>query len=168
MRDRCLNPNNAAYDNYGGRGISICAEWRDDFDAFDRWAIEHGYDDALSIDRIDNDGDYTPQNCRWATDKEQANNKRTNRRVTAWGETKTLAEWVDDPRCCLTHAALTQRLSLSHYRKDPEKMISTPPKDDAVRRGRLIGLHRYLDAIDPGPGEIFSFDETNSFHRLSD
>lgn len=76
MKQRCYNVRATNYKNYGGRGIRVCAEWRDDFGAFQQWALSHGYADDLSIDRIDNDKGYAPDNCRWATDYEQAHNKR--------------------------------------------------------------------------------------------
>lgn len=81
MKKRCYNPKHVSYKNYGGRGIAICSEWVDDFPAFRQWAIDNGYDESApfgmcTIDRIDVDGDYSPDNCRWVSMKEQSKNKR--------------------------------------------------------------------------------------------
>ena len=98
MRKRCYNPNSNCYKNYGGRGIKVCNEWlgKDGQKNFYKWAIDNGYRKGMSIDRIDNNGDYTPQNCRWATPKTQAYNRSTNSYVTIHGKTQTVSEWADE------------------------------------------------------------------------
>lgn len=91
MVARCENPNTPNYKRYGGRGIKICKEWREDFMAFHDWAFANGYRKGLSIDRIDYNGDYCPENCRWADMITQQNNKSTNRIVEYEGKKYTIA-----------------------------------------------------------------------------
>lgn len=76
MKERCLNENSSAYKWYGGRGITVCDEWKLDFKAFYRWAMSHGYEEHLTLDRIDNESGYSPNNCQWTTMKEQSRNRR--------------------------------------------------------------------------------------------
>ena len=92
MKQRCTNENCINYKNYGGKGISVCNEWND-FKNFYDWAMESGYADNLTIDRIDVKGNYTPHNCRWVSYKQQANNKTNNRYIEFQGEKHTLGEW---------------------------------------------------------------------------
>lgn len=93
MKQRCYNENDKAYKNYGKRGIKVCNEWLETGYNFIKWAKENGYKEGLWLDRIDNNKDYTPDNCRWASPKEQQNNKRTNHLFTYKGETHTIKEW---------------------------------------------------------------------------
>lgn len=95
MKNRCDNPNNYNYVNYGGRGIKVCDEWDVSYEAFRDWALSNGYTDRLTIDREDCNGDYEPLNCRWVNNKKQANNRRSNKYITFDGETHTLSEWGD-------------------------------------------------------------------------
>lgn len=95
MIQRCENPNQSQYKNYGGRGIKVCKKWRKDFVAFRKWALKHGYKKGLTIDRINNDGNYEPKNCRFVTAKEQQRNKRNNTLITIKDETKTFSEWCE-------------------------------------------------------------------------
>lgn len=95
IKRRCYNKNEKAFINYGGRGISICEEWRNDFKSFYNWAIANGYQENLTIDRIDVNGNYEPINCRWTDMKTQQRNRRNNHLVTFNGETKCIAEWAE-------------------------------------------------------------------------
>ena len=94
MRHRCNSPKAFNYADYGGRGIKICDEWQR-YDNFKSWADNSGYSDDLSIDRINNDGGYSPENCRWATPKQQSNNRRNTLYLTFNGSNKALAEWAE-------------------------------------------------------------------------
>lgn len=93
IKARCTNPKNISYSNYGQRGIKICEEWQD-FEPFYKWALENGYADTLTIDRIDVNGNYEPLNCRWVTQKQQQNNRRNNHYVKINNKKHTLQEWA--------------------------------------------------------------------------
>lgn len=99
MKRRCYEENNKDYFRYGGRGIIVCFEWMDKnngFMNFYNWAMQNGYDDTLTLDRIDVNGNYEPSNCKWSTIKEQNTNTRVNRFITYRGETKTLSQWAEE------------------------------------------------------------------------
>lgn len=95
IRQRCKNKKHTSYKDYGGRGIEVCDEWDDSFINFYEWAINNGYTDDLSIDRIDVNGNYEPSNCRWVTIKQQNNNKRNTVFITYNGQTKSVSEWSE-------------------------------------------------------------------------
>lgn len=92
MKCRC---NDITHKYYGGRGIAVCDEWKNDFQAFYDWSMANGYNDNLTIDRVDVNGNYEPNNCRWANAKQQARNRSNTKYITYKGDTKTLAEWCD-------------------------------------------------------------------------
>lgn len=92
MKSRCNNPNNKKYDRYGGRGITVCDEWYN-FEPFYKWSLANGWQDGLSLDRIENDGNYEPSNCKWATLSEQQNNTSKTIFVTIGETTDTLIGW---------------------------------------------------------------------------
>lgn len=126
MKARCGNPNNRSYSWYGGRGIRVCDEWRESFDAFRLWSLANGYRVGLTIDRIDNNGNYEPSNCRWSTTREQSANRSDNRLVTIFGETKTMTEWSLDERCVATRASFCQRIQVLGW--TAERALITPTR----------------------------------------
>jgi hypothetical protein len=107
---RCYDENNKGYHNYGGRGIQVWKDWKDDFLSFYEWCMGNGYKEGLSLDRVDNNDNYAPYNCRFATAEEQGKNRRTNRMFTAFGETKCLFDWGKDRRCKVTVWGLRSRI----------------------------------------------------------
>ena len=119
MKERCYNPNRNSYCWYGAKGICVCDEW-DDFENFYDWSMNNGYSDELTIDRIDSNGNYCPENCRWSTDREQANNRSTNRIIEYNGESHTLEEWSRITGI----ASSTIRMRLDEYKWDVEKSLT--------------------------------------------
>jgi len=115
MKSRCNNPSNRNYPDYGGRGIFIGNEWND-FLPFYQWSLKNGYKEGLTIDRINNDGGYSPDNCRWITRTENANNKRNNHWIEWNGENKTVAQWAR--LLDMKYATLFARLFISKMSLD--------------------------------------------------
>lgn len=110
MIRRCENPNCSDYKNYGARGIKVWVGWRHNFSGFKLWAVYNGYGSGLTIDRINTNGDYAPDNCRFVTYAENNNNRRNNIKITAFGETKTISQWAADTRCAVSRKSLDQRI----------------------------------------------------------
>lgn len=133
MKDRCLNKRCVAYKYYGGRGISICKEWLDDFETFHNWAIQNGYHKKLSIERIDNDGDYEPINCTWIPRQSQNKNKSTTIRIEFNGENLTLSEWSE--RTGISYCALYLRVK--RYNWPIEKILTTPNRKINKKQGDM-------------------------------
>lgn len=108
MKNRCYRKDTNRYENYGGRGIEVCSEWLNDFEAFAKWAFQNGYREDLTLDRIDNSKGYEPNNCRWATKKEQVLNSSQAKLYTYEGKTLCVADWASEKG--ISRAALYQRL----------------------------------------------------------
>lgn len=123
MKDRCLNKNCKNYPSYGERGIKICENWLC-FEDFYEWSITNGYKEGLSIDRIDNDGDYCPENCRWTTMKQQCYNRRSNHYIEYNGKTQTITQWAEE-------YGLTEQVLSSRLRKgwDMDKALIEPKRE---------------------------------------
>lgn len=137
IMSRCYNPNRKSFANYGGRGISVCSQWH----KFENFIVDIGLRTGpdYSIDRIDNNGHYEPGNVRWATKKQQCRNRTSNKLVTAWGHTKTLAEWADFSN--VSYDTIKRRLV---YGWLPEAAISVevmncgPIRMDKYRQGTKL------------------------------
>jgi len=111
MMSRCYNTKNKGFRKYGERGISVCLDWHD-VKVFVSWATQNGYAEGLQIDRMDNDGNYEPTNCRFVTNRMNCRNTRTNKPLTISGETKCIAEWSEDRRCVVGEDTLRARIRL--------------------------------------------------------
>lgn len=123
MKNRCYNENTERYSDYGGRGISVCDEWKNNFQTFYDWSMSNGYDEHLTIDRIDNDGNYSPENCRWSTVQEQVRNTRSNVLLTLNGETHCVAEWSE-----ITGIKETTIRSRIRYGWNTERILTNPAR----------------------------------------
>lgn len=124
MKTRCCNKNNRAYPRYGGRGIKVCDEWNNP-ESFIEWALDNGYSDKLTLDRIDNDGNYCPNNCRWVSMKDQENNTSRNVLIEFNGELKTFSQWCENFN--LPYNTVHKRVFVLKW--DFEKAIKTPIKE---------------------------------------
>ena len=122
MKSRCNNSNDHTFCRYGARGITVCREWENSFQLFAQWAYNNGYSELLTIERVDNNGNYEPGNCRWATYKEQSNNTRANHFIECDGKRKTLSQWADEVG--ITQSSMFSRL----FKGWSERKAVTTPK----------------------------------------
>ena len=122
MKRRCYNQRNKRYDRYGGRGIQVCDEWVASFRSFYDWAMSHGYQDNLTLDRINVDGNYEPSNCRWVTRAEQNKNTSRNHYITINGVTKTMSDWAREYG--VSPDLIKDRINKLHWAE--EEAVTTP------------------------------------------
>ena len=132
MKSRCLNSKSISYKNYGSRGIRVCDEWLS-YENFHNWAITNGYSDELQLDRIDNDGNYEPSNCRWVTREINMRNTRKNHYICVYGETKTISEWIN-------LLGLSKSVAYKHLKESEESFIKY-----ATDKGQLYFVNKFLN-----------------------
>lgn len=145
MLQRCENPNRKNYENYGFRGIKVCDEWHK-FIPFCDWALANGWQKGLQLDRINNNGNYEPGNCHWATPQENNRNKRNNRMITFVGKTQCLAAWADEIgiEYCILRARINRcRWPIERALTEPVKRRKREENDENQRRGRECGTGEF-------------------------
>lgn len=157
MKIRCTDKNDVNYHNYGGRGIKVCQEWLDDFMNFYNWSIANGYKEnqKLSIDRIDNNKGYCPENCRWTDVKTQARNRRTNVNVTYKGKTQCISAWAEE--LGIEQGLLRNRLTKQHL--SIEEAIAKEKYPTYTYNGMTKTLNEWA--------ELMNLQPYNLYYRLS-
>lgn len=147
MTKRCYYPDNQNYKYYGGKGIVICNEWKSDFSAFKKWSLENGYQDNLTIDRINTNGNYEPSNCRWVSMKEQCNNRTSNHLITYKGKTQNLKQWCIELN--LNYGIMESRIN--RYKWSVEKAFETKTNFRMVMityKNKTQTLKQWCDELD--------------------
>ena len=156
MRSRCRNPKHDAYPRYGGRGITVCDEW-EDYEAFAQWALSNGFEDGLTIERIDVNGNYCPDNCTWISRGDQARNRRNNVKIEYNGQIKTGAEWAREigrgKQCVLRR--LRKGMSIEEA-LNPQKFKPnrTYKKVEQYQNDTLIGAFESAEQAAKSNGEM--------------
>lgn len=130
MKQRCYNPKNKRYKNYGGRGIKICDEWLNNPNLFFEWALANGYNYTLTIDRIDCNKGYEPNNCRWVTQKFQQNNRTNNRIITYKGKSQTLSQWCEE--LGIPYSKMKHRVNEMHWSIEKAFETKNNPREVVV------------------------------------
>lgn len=158
IKKRCNNPNASNYKDYGGRGIKMCDEWVNDFMNFYKWSMENGYLENLSIDRINVDSNYCPENCRWISLAEQQRNKRNNILYEIDGEKKTLFEWAREYN--IKESTITNRIYSLGW--DIEEALEIKSRDKKIKgniytiNGKSMGLYGWAEYFGVSPKKVSS------------
>jgi hypothetical protein len=137
MMQRCTNASHDSFKRYGGRGVTIHDEWHD-FSTFANWALSHGYNDALQLDRINNDAGYSPDNCRFVSEPTNKRNTSVNRYVSAFGHRLCVTDWALRPECHVTPGTIVRRINTLGW--TPERAISEPRRSKKASP-RFLGNH---------------------------
>lgn len=140
MLSRCEDEDHPQYRDYGGRDIVVCDEWHD-FNVFYEWCMSNGFNQNLQLDRMNNSIGYYPDNCKFVTRSENGRNKRNNKILTAFGESKVMAAWAEDPRCEVPYSVLLQRIRRGWCH---ERAITTAL--DSTRQGRIAYNAKLIEA----------------------
>lgn len=146
MKTRCNNPKRKDYSYYGGKGIRVCEEWTNSYLLFKDWALSNGYAEDLTLDRIQSDKDYSPDNCRWVNRQEQSRNLASNVRLTLYGITKTMNEWSE--LCGLDRHTIHNRLDRGW---SVEKTLTTVPHNSKKERREMTA--KKIQAVLEGGGQ---------------
>ena len=131
MKQRCYNSKKPEFKYYGGKGVVVCEDWLQNSKAFCDWAMSHGYNDNLTLDRIDRNGNYEPSNCRWVDMTTQANNKKNNHFLTYKGKTQTIAQWSRETG--LSANLIVKRINRQKW--SPER---------ALTEKAIVGKNQYM------------------------
>jgi len=118
IKAKCYRENHQDFKYYGLRGITVCRAWLEDSKTFNEWAVNNGFREDLTLDRINNNKGYSPENCRWVEMSVQSRNKRNNIMLTIFSEKKCLTDWIADPRCSVTRQAIHYRIKKGWSMKD--------------------------------------------------
>lgn len=148
MKSRCSCKTDYHYKWYGEKGIKVCDEWLNDFMSFYNWSMQNGYADDLSIDRINNNGNYEPNNCRWITQQEQCNNTRRNHYITINGETLTITQWAK--KSGVNRKAIERKLKKGITGEKLLEPVITPHKGAIIQKdlqGNIVKEWKSLQEI---------------------
>ena len=159
MKQRCLNPRCKAYKNYGARGINVCDEWME-FEPFCEWALNNGYEKGLDLDRENNDGNYSPQNCRWVTRRSNINNRRKTTYLVVNGESKPRTEW--EKIAGIPYGVVKEWIKVNG-KVYAEKRIEDALKNGYIEKNYTYG-HKKIKVRCKETGEVFDTIKSAADH----